>query len=190
MKISKSNSLSIQIQKLAVSGLLCALGILIPTFAPKIVLEPASYTLASHVPVFIAIFISPVIAVSVAICTGIGFFFSTTPVIALRALSHVGFALVGSLLLKNKPQILKNAAASVSFNFLLAVIHAICEVLVVTLFYFGNQASSLYYQSGYLKSVVLLVGLGTIVHSMIDFTIARFVWKPVTHVLRIPVSAK
>ena len=62
-------------------------------FMPKIVLEPASFTLASHVPVFIAMFISPLVAFAVALGTTIGFLMSGLPVIiVMRALSHVVFA--------------------------------------------------------------------------------------------------
>ena len=37
-----------KLQTMVVAALLCAIGIVIPMFAPKIVLEPASFTLASH----------------------------------------------------------------------------------------------------------------------------------------------
>ena len=41
--------------QLALAGMLIAIGIVIPMFSPiKIIIEPASFTLASHVPVFIA----------------------------------------------------------------------------------------------------------------------------------------
>ena len=49
--------------QLALAGMLIAIGIVIPMFSPiKIIIEPASFTLASHVPVFIAMFISPMMA--------------------------------------------------------------------------------------------------------------------------------
>lgn len=45
---------------LSLSAILTALGILIPLVMPaKIVIGPASYTLASHVPILLAMFISP-----------------------------------------------------------------------------------------------------------------------------------
>ena len=62
---------------------------------------------------------------------------------------------------------------------------------VVTLFYFGNSMSEAYYTTGFFKSVILLVGVGTVVHSMVDYGIALAVWKPVQKVAGyMPVNAK
>lgn len=180
-----------KLQSMVIAALLCAIGIVIPMFAPKIVLEPASFTLASHVPVMIALFISPPVAFAVAIGTTLGFFFAGFPiVVVLRALSHVIFVMVGALLLKKKPNILASVSGTAAFGLLLAVIHAVSEVTVVTLFYFGSGMPKGYYAQGYLISVVMLVGVGTVIHSMIDFGISVFVWRPLTHVIQIPVSAK
>jgi len=61
--------------QLTASALLCAIGIVIPIFSPvKIILGPASFTLASHVAIFIAMFISPACAAVVALGTTFGFF--------------------------------------------------------------------------------------------------------------------
>jgi len=38
-------------------------------------------------------------------------------------------------------------------------------------------------------SVVLLVGVGSIVHSMIDFYLAQVVWKAVSKAVKIPSEA-
>ena len=56
--------------------------------------------------------------------------------------------------------------------------------------YFTGNGSESWYESGYVVSVLLLVGLGTVVHSLIDFGIAVAVWKPLCPMLHIPVSAK
>ena len=77
---------------LVLSGLLCAIGMVVPMFMPKIVLGPMSFTLASHVAVFLAMFISPIMAVAVCIGTTLGFFMTTPFIIALRAASHIVFA--------------------------------------------------------------------------------------------------
>ncbi|MBE6830402.1 hypothetical protein [Clostridium sp. KNHs216] len=176
---------------MVIAALLCAIGIVIPMFAPKIILEPASFTLASHVPIFIALFISPPVAVAVSIGTSFGFLFAGFPiVIVLRAFSHLFFALTGAFILKRKENMLASVGKSTMFGLLLALIHAVSEVTVVTLFYFGNNMPKNYYANGYFMSVILLVGVGTIVHSMVDFGIALFVWKPLSHVINIPVSAK
>ncbi|MGX8700399.1 hypothetical protein [Caproiciproducens sp.] len=176
---------------MVIAALLCAIGIIIPMFAPKIILEPASFTLASHVPIFIALFISPPVAAAVSVGTAFGFFFAGFPiVVVLRAFSHLFFALTGAFLLKRKEDMLASVGTATMFGLLLALIHAVSEVTVVTLFYFGNNMPKNYYANGYFMSVILLVGVGTIVHSMIDFGIALFVWKPLSRVISIPVSAK
>ncbi len=180
------------VQTMTIGALLSAIAILIPMFAPKFILEPASFTLASHVPIFIAMFISPYIAVAVAIISAIGFLLAGIfpIVVVLRALSHIVFAVVGSIMLKKNKNLLSTTGGFVVFGLLMAVIHAVCEVTVVTFFYWGNNMTSGYYDKGYLFSVILLVGVGTIIHSMIDFTIAFAVWKPLQKVVSIPVSVR
>ena len=90
--------------QLALTGMLIAIGIVIPMFSPiKVVIEPASFTLASHVAVFIAMFISPSMAVAVSLGTTLGFFLGGFPLtVVLRALTHVVFALVGALYLQKR----------------------------------------------------------------------------------------
>ncbi len=82
--------------------MLTAVGVIIPIFSPiKIILEPASFTLASHVAVFLSMFISPSVAVGVSIGTTLGFFLGGFPlVITLRAATHIIFAVSGSIILK------------------------------------------------------------------------------------------
>ena len=168
------------VNKLVIAALLCAIGIVIPMFSPfKIVLEPASFTLGSHIAIIIAMFISPEVAVAVALGTALGFFLGGFPlVIVMRAATHVIFALVGALILKKKPDILGSVPQTGVFAVGIAAIHALCEMAVVMPFYFGNHMSSAYYTKGFLTSVVMLVGVGTFVHSLVDFTIALLIWKP------------
>jgi hypothetical protein len=180
-----------KMQTITIAALLSALGIVIAMFMPKIVIPPFSMTLAVHVPVFIALFISPPVAVAVSLVSAVGFLFAgLPPVIALRAVSHVVFALTGALILKKRPDAMATVGRSVGFGLLMALIHAVCEVAAVTLFYLGTDISMLSMANGFAYSVLLLVGGGTIVHSMIDFGIAIFVWKPLVHVINIPVSLK
>ncbi len=171
------------VKTIVVAGLLCALAIIIPMFMPlKIVLEPASFTLASHVPIFIAMFVSPTVAVSVALGSTLGFWLGGFPiVIVMRALTHVVFALIGSLVLKKDPSILRSIPRTILFASLLSLVHGVCEVAVVAPFYIGNSTnlSQGYYSSGFWVSVVLLVGVGTLAHSMIHFFLAYTIWKPI-----------
>lgn len=176
---------------MTLTGLLCAIGIIIPMFAPKIVIPPASYTLASHVAIFIAMFISPIVAIPVALITSLGFFIAGFPlIVVLRALSHIVFVTIGSFILKKNKKVFSTLTGTVFFGLIMAVIHAACEVLVVTYFYWGNNVQDIYYQKGYLFTVVGLVGLGTIIHSMIDFGISVVIWEPLQKIVTIPVSVR
>ena len=177
--VIKTNS----VLKISISGLLIAVGIIIPVFSPiRIVLEPASFTLASHVAIFIAMFISPGIAVAVAVGTTIGFFIGGFPlVVVLRAASHIVFSIIGSIYLLKFPLNMHSAIKLRVFSFLVALIHAFCEVIVVSIFYFSGYASVAYYQNGFLMTVVLLVGFGTVIHSMIDFEIANGIMVALKH---------
>lgn len=177
-----------KVKTMTVAGLLSALGILIPMIAPRILIEPASFTLASHVPIYIAMFISLPVAIFVAIVTGIGFFIGFPLVVALRAFSHIIFVVIGAYTLSLNKNILKNKASAFLFGFIISFIHAVSEVIVVSLFYFGGNISDTYYEQGFLISVVVLVGVGTLVHSMLDFLIAILVWKPVHKVVSIPMN--
>ena len=165
------------ILRLTVSGLLIAIGIAIPMFSPlKIILEPASFTLASHVTIFIAMFISPGIAVAVAAGTTLGFFLGGFPlVVVFRAATHLVFATAGAFYLQKFYKITDSIVALRIFSVCIALIHALGELVVTSIFYFNGTMGTTYYQKGYITSVLLLVGLGTIVHSMIDFEIANAV---------------
>lgn len=166
-------------QMLCITALLIAIGIVIPMVMPlKIVIPPASFTLASHVSIFVAMMISPSVAVAVAVGTTLGFFLGGSPiVIVLRAASHFVFALLGAFYLKKNPAILNTALPLRVFSLLIGLLHAVCEVFVVAAFYFGGNMTQAYYQSGFLRSVLLLVGVGGVIHSMVDFEISYFVTK-------------
>lgn len=180
-----------KVKTMTIAGLLSALGILIPSIAPGIMIEPASYTLASHVPTFIAMFISVPVGLFVAGITGLGFLFGGYPiVVVLRAFTHIIYATLGSYILSKSPNILNKKRLGIIFAIGISLVHAISEVVVVTLFYFGGEVSSLYYDKGYLISVILLVGLGTLIHSLIDFTISILVWKPIQSVIPIPANVR
>lgn len=156
---------------LVLASLLTALGILIPIIMPiKIIIGPASYTFGSHIPINMAMFRSPKIAAIVAIGTTIGFVVAGYPItIVFRALSHIVFAVVGAIYLKKVARVLPNVGSRTFFNFVINVIHAIIEVLVVYLLTaFGASGST----DNFLFSLIVLVGIGTLVHGMIDFEIS------------------
>lgn len=165
---------------LALAGVLCAVGIVVPMFMPKVVLGPMSFTLASHVAIFLAMFISPAVAVAVCIGTMIGFFITTPAIVALRAATHVIFAFVGAMYLHKHHDVIDKPVPSIIFNVVIALIHAAAEVIAVTPFFIsGSLFTAEQLTNGFFMSVVLLVGLGTVIHSMIDYTISIIIWKPV-----------
>jgi len=166
--------------KLALSGLLIAIGLVIPMFSPiRVIIEPASFTLASHVAIFVAMFISPAVAVSVAAGTALGFLLGGFPIIiVIRAATHIVFALAGSLYIHKVSKGNLSFIKKRMFSFCIAAIHAVCELVVVSVFYFGGNISSAHIEQGFLTSVLLLVGLGTVIHSMVDFEIANLVLLP------------
>ena len=61
------------------------------------------------------------------------------------------------------------------FSFNIALIHALGETLVVTVFFYGGLG--LDNSQGFFYTVFLLVGVGTLVHSMVDFLLAQYIWK-------------
>jgi niacin transporter len=158
--------------QITAAAVLIAIGILIPMFAPRVVIGPASYTLASHVAIFIAMFISPYVAIAVVFGTTVGFFMGGFPlIIVLRAASHIAWALPGALYLSWVKVYNLSWIKLRAFSFIVAIVHGVTESLVVAFFYFGI---------GYPEDVGLLwvfgfVGLGTLIHSMIDFEIANVV---------------
>ncbi|MDN3138088.1 hypothetical protein P0E58_06260 [Enterococcus faecalis] len=186
----KTNS----VKRLTISALLIAMGIIIPMVMPRITIGPASFTLASHVPVFIAMFISPVVAIAVSLGTGFGFFLSATPIIALRALSHLIFAVIGAVILQKHPEILINKERKFTllngklqlFNVGIGVIHSAAELVVVSVFYTMGNLPGTYYTAGFMYSIFLLMGVGGLIHSLVDFSIAYFLASTLSKHVDIP----
>ena len=122
----------------------------------------------------------------------------TTPVIiALRALSHLIFAVIGSWYLQKKPEIvLKNGQFTLanwrfqSFNFVIGIIHSIAEMLVVSVFFFVGNMPETYYSEGYFYTVFILMGIGGLIHSLVDYNIAYFVAGTLSKYFDIPVFTK
>ena len=169
------------IRQIVIAALLIAVGVVIPMYSPlKVVIEPASFTLASHVAIFIGMFVSPWVAIGVALGTTAGFFAGGFPlVVVARALSHVIWAFGGALWLRRHPETLNSARKVVAFAAVIAVVHAMCEVAAVTPFFFMGQMPPGFYEGGGFTVFVLgLVGGGTVIHSLVDTAIALFIWRP------------
>lgn len=164
---------------LVLAGLLCAIGLLVPMFMPKLVLGPMSFTIASHVAIFLAMFITPALALAVCIGTTLGFFITTPFIIALRAASHIVFAIIGAFVIKKFPHVIESTVPAMILNIFLSFIHAVSEVAVVSPFFFaGEMFNSEQLTAGFVSSVLILIGGGTFIHSIIDCIIALCVWKP------------
>lgn len=161
-------------QVLVLASLLIAVGTVVPMLMPKIIIGPMSFTLASHVAVMVAIFISPNVAIAVALGTTLGFFMAGFPfVVVMRALTHVIWAFIGAKYAQKNPQIFEQPFKTFQFNLMIALIHALSEMIIVIPFYYGNGMDL----QTFAYMVFGLVGLGTIIHSSIDFCITLPVWK-------------
>ena len=162
-----------KIYTLMLSALLVAVGTVIPMFMPKVIIGPMSFTLASHVAVMIAIFISPQVSIIVALGTTLGFFVSGTPfIVVLRALSHIVWAFAGGMYIKKHPMTFESPSKTFIFNIIIALLHAIGEIIVVIPFYMGTMDVH-----SFIYMVFGLVGIGTAIHSTIDFMVSLLVWK-------------
>lgn len=121
-----------------------------------VTLPPFSATLASHVPLMLAIAISPLTAFSVALGSALGFLIKLGPIVAARASMHIIFGVSGALLYKNGMGLSK-------VLLLMLPVHAISEALIVIPFGFDL------YKAG------VVIGIGTGLHHLIDTFITIFV---------------
>lgn len=163
---------AIKTRDMVISALLIAIGILIPmifTGLPfRIIVGPYSATLMAHVPVIIAMFISPLTAAFTAVGTTIGFFFTAPIVVAVRAASHIVFAIVGTLLIKR-------GAKAIPICLVTGIIHAVIEGIVVMIFFTGGLSTP---ASGYsITALVWITVIGTFAHHIVDFIISYIVGR-------------
>lgn len=183
------------VREMTIGALLIALAILIPNVMPKIVIGPASFTLASHVPLFIAMFFSPLLAAIVAVGTTFGFALSGLPfIITLRAASHIVFALAGAWYLQKRPEtVLVNGQFKAwnwkfqLYNLVIALLHTVVEVLVVVAFNFIDLGNPGTYDGGAFFFFFVLMGVGGLIHSLVDYNIAYYVTAAVSKQFAIPV---
>jgi niacin transporter len=148
------------IKKLTYTGLLTGLAIMIPIYFGflKIIIPPFTATLASHVPMFLSMFLGPVAAVTVGLGSAIGFLITATPEVAARAFMHVFVGFMGAYLLKK----------GVSFRMVIlmtAPIHGMLEAIAVIPFGFTFH------------KVLLVVGVGTMLHHLADGIISFILVK-------------
>ena len=145
-----------RVKKMVLAGLLVALAIIIPVQFGflKIVLGPFSATLCSHVPMFLSMLISPVVAIVVGIGSGLGFFITgLPPYIAARALMHAPVGFIGAKIVQKEKNFKKAMVIT-------APLHGILEALIVIPFGFN------------LYEMLVVVALGTIIHHAMDAAIS------------------
>lgn len=84
-----------RIQEMTFAALLTAIAILIPSIMPiKLIIPPASYTLGSHIPLFLAMFISPWVAAFVILASSLGFFMAGYPIVIVLGHSRISSLVV------------------------------------------------------------------------------------------------
>ena len=95
-------------------------------------------------------------------------------------MTHVIFALAGALYLKkNDYQLIDSVKKSLPFSFVIGLLHATCEVLVVLPFYINGSMPQANYDKGFFVSIFLLVGVGSVIHSMFDFALSVWLYRPI-----------
>lgn len=140
-----------KVKKMIFAALLTAISVIIPLQFGfiKIYLGPFTATVGAHIPMFLAMLISPTVAAFVGVGSALAFFITSLPVVGARALSHVVVGYVGAKIFIKTDNIKK----AISFT---APIHGILEGLVVLPF-------------GYtFTDGALMVLVGTIIHHFID----------------------
>lgn len=154
---------------ITIAGLLAAFAIIIPLAfggVLGIVIPPFSATLAAHVPVMLAMLISPSAAVFVGLGSAFGFLIKLGPVIAARASVHAVFGYAGAKMIQKGYSFPVALAATLP-------IHVILEALVVMLFGFD------FYKA------FIVVGVGTIFHHIIDSVIAIAIFYSLNPILKL-----
>lgn len=125
-----------------------------------------------NLPVFIAMFISPGVAIAVSLGTAFGFLLSLPFIVTVRALSHLVFAIIGSVYLQKFPDTITSPKKLFIFNIAIAIIHATSESIAVAGVYF---LSPNIIDVNYFTMVFLMIGIGGFIHSIVDFFLAQFV---------------
>jgi niacin transporter len=151
------------------AALLTALAIIIPVQFSflRVVIPPFTATVASHVPMFIAMFVSPMVAVVVGVGSVIGFLFTGLPMpIVFRAATHILVGYIGAMIIKKNKNYIKASIIT-------APIHGIAEALVVIPFIGLN-----------LNQLIVVTCIGTIIHHAVDSTISYVIVKAISKARR------
>lgn len=160
-------------KELTLTALLTALAIMIPMVMPvKVVMPPFTATLASHTPLIIAMFVSPVAAAFAAIGSAIGFFFTFSPIVAARAATHVFFTVAGAYMIRKN----WNAILVVAITL---VLHSITDMATVYIAADWLGMGALLNSQG-MDVVQYTIGVGTSIHHLVDFALAYLIMIPLS----------
>lgn len=149
-------------KEMVYAALLTALAIIIPIQFKflAIRIEPFSATLAAHVPMFIAMLISPMVAMVVGVGSTLGFLFSgVTPAVVARAATHIVVGYIGAKIISKTNNFAKAAIIT-------APIHGGLELLVSIPFVGLN-----------LYTLLIVTGVGAVLHHCADAAIAYVLAK-------------
>ena len=165
--------MKVKTKELTITALLTALAIIIPQIMPiKVVQPPFTATLASHTPLIIAMFISPLAAILTSLGSAIGFFFTFGPIVAARAATHIFFTLAGAYMIRKKYHLALTVAVTL-------VLHAITDMGIVYIMavFFGMDSIL---KSQAMSYVQAWLGIGTAVHHLVDFLLAYIILLPLS----------
>ncbi len=150
-------------RELALGALLAALALVIPLAFSflRVTLPPFTATLTSHVPVMLALLVSPIAALAAGVGSTIGFIIAASPVVAARAAIHIVWGVLGAVAYRRGMQ-------AWAVLLLMLPVHALGEAFVVLPF-------------GYtLASAGLVVGVGTALHHLVDMGVTLLVFAALT----------
>ncbi len=149
-------------KELVLAAILTALSLII-TYSPvKLDLGFFTLTVGAHVPTFIALFVSPWVAIMSIIGSCLGFLMVTGNIIVVtRAALHLIFALVGIIMLKKKMNILLIILVTAILH---AVAEGICVYILTPIILPDNSTTVL--------SATYIALAGTFVHHLLDSAIA------------------
>lgn len=150
-------------KNIVIGGMLTGLAIMIPILfggTPLMIVIPPGFTatIASHLPSMLAMAISPGVAIMVGIGSALGFTLRVSAVVGARALTHSLFGGIGALAYKK-------GMPFWAVLLITAPIHAIAEGII--LLPFGID----FYQA------IVVTGIGTIIHHLIDSVITVTVYQ-------------
>lgn len=151
-------------RQMVYAGLLTALAIIIPIqfIFLRFTFGPFTATLVSHVPMILAMLISPFVAVVVGIGSTIGFLMAgSDPIIIARAATHIIVGYVGA-------KIIMKSQSYITAVTITAPIHGLLEAAIVIPFFGLN-----------IYKILVVVAVGTILHHAVDSTIAYVTVKAV-----------